>query len=72
MNADADFVRIETPQSGGSIMLNGVLYALELQFGSVGGNAFSSVDQFHVQEGANTTGGVEPINLDSTNEKGRL
>ena len=50
-DADADFVRIKDPSSPIQFTLNQTDYYLVLQFGDVGRNGFSTLDQFHVHEG---------------------
>ena len=57
-DADADYVRIDTPQSTFSTDLDGVTYALGLQFGYEGPDGFATVDEFHVHEGSSATATV--------------
>lgn len=49
---NADFVRIDNPSNSFSTMLNGQVYDFDLQFGYTGDDGFSTLDSFHVHEGA--------------------
>ncbi len=53
---NADYVKLGNTADEFSITLdNGKLYELELQFGYLGSNGFTTVDQFHVHEGKGAT-----------------
>lgn len=49
-NENADYVQISTPSEMFTTTYNGVIYYIDLSFGAVGGNGFSTIDEFHVWE----------------------
>ena len=55
---NADYVRINTPNSAFSTTLNGNQYEFQLQFGYLGSDGFARVDEFHVHEGAQATADI--------------
>ncbi|MGK0188845.1 MAG: prepilin-type N-terminal cleavage/methylation domain-containing protein [Verrucomicrobiales bacterium] len=55
---NADFVRLNTVASQFSTVLNGQTYYLILRFGEHTANGFTTIDEFHVHEGASATGNI--------------
>ena len=55
---NADYVLISTPSEEFTTTYNGVTYYIDLSFGEIGENGFSTVDQFHVWENEEATGTV--------------
>lgn len=55
---NADYVLISVPREEFTTTYNGVTYYIDLSFGEIGENGFSTVDQFHVWENQEATGAV--------------
>ena len=55
---NADFVRLNNAASQFSTVLNGVTYYLVLRFGEHTPNGFTTIDEFHVHEGATASGNI--------------
>ena len=54
----ADFVKLDDLYSGVPVDLGGASYSLILEFGETTDGGFSSIDEFHVLEGAAATGNL--------------
>ncbi len=52
---NADYIRISTLDTDFSTTIDGIQYELNLAFGYTGDQGFTTIDQFHVHEGATTT-----------------
>ena len=55
---NADFVRLANVATQFTTVLNGQTYYLVLSFGEHTANGFTTIDQFHVHEGASATGNI--------------
>lgn len=52
---NADYVRISSLDTNFSTTIDGIQYQLNLAFGYKGNQGFTTIDEFHVHEGASTT-----------------
>ena len=57
-DVNADYVLISAPREEFTTTFNGVTYYIELSFGQIGENGFSTVYTFHVWENEEATGAV--------------
>ncbi|MEZ5302104.1 MAG: choice-of-anchor K domain-containing protein [Verrucomicrobiales bacterium] len=55
---NADYVQLESVVSTLDTVYLGETYYLQIRFGSVASNGFSTIDQFHVHEGATASGSL--------------
>ncbi|MCB1095492.1 MAG: choice-of-anchor K domain-containing protein [Verrucomicrobiae bacterium] len=55
---NADFVRLDNTATQFTTVLNGQTYYLFLSFGEHTANGFTTIDEFHVHEGASATGNI--------------
>ena len=57
----ADIVRIQSGSSFADQVIDGVRYQIELTFGNSTANGFTSIDQFHVLEGASASAELRAV-----------